>query len=54
MMDDRTYVKHAVEKQKEYLRSGIVFGVNLFITEESSICPLGTDEIQAVIDALLL
>lgn len=53
MMDDRTYVKHAVEKQKEYLRSGIVFGVNLLVTEESSICPLGTDEIQAVINALL-
>ena len=53
MMDDRTYVKYAVEKQKEYLKSGIVLGDNLIVTEESSIYPLGTDEIQIVIKAML-
>ena len=49
MMDASDYVKNAVRKNKNYLKNGIVTGVNLVITEESGVNPLGTDEIREVI-----
>lgn len=53
MMDDRYYVKQAVQKQKEYSKNGIIIGDNLIITEETSNLPLGTDEIQSIISFFL-
>ena len=49
MMDDREYAKHAVQRVKQLSKEGIVIGDNLVITEETQTCPLGTDEIEAVI-----
>ena len=49
MMDDRMYMKHAVQRLKEYAKSGIFVGDNLLITEETSTLPLGTNEIESVI-----
>ncbi len=52
MMDDREYVRNAVKKTKEYTKNGIIAGKNLIITEETTLNPLGTDEINAVIKML--
>lgn len=52
MMDDVRYCLHTVEKIKEYNKSGIVIGDNLIVTEENSMCPLGTGEIERVIKAV--
>lgn len=52
MMDDVGYCLHTVEKIKEYNKSGIVIGDNLIVTEENSMCPLGTGEIERVIKAV--
>lgn len=49
MMDDRDYSRNAVFKNKEYLKAGLVLGNDLVITEETSMLPLGTDEIESVI-----
>lgn len=49
MMDDRIYLKHAVERVKAYGKSGIYAGDNLLLTEETSTMPLGTNEIERVI-----
>lgn len=49
MMDDRTYLKQAVQRIKDYRKSGIYVGDNLLITEETSTIPLGTDEISGII-----
>ncbi len=49
MMDDREYIRHAVLRVKDYQKSGIYLGKNLIITEESSLQPLGTSEIEEVI-----
>lgn len=49
MVDDRMYMKHAVQRLKEYAKSGIFVGDNLLITEETSTLPLGTNEIESVI-----
>lgn len=54
MMDSEDYASHAVFKVKEYLRSGILIGKNLIITEESTANPLGTNEIEAVIAGYFL
>jgi len=51
MMDDRNYARQAVFKLKSMMKNGIVLGDNLIITEETSDNPLGTDEIEMVIDA---
>lgn len=52
MMDDREYARNSIKKIKDYSKCGIIIGVNLFITEETSMNPLGTDEIIAVISAI--
>ena len=49
MMDDRMYLKHAIERVKEYGKSGIYVGDNLLLTEETSTLPLGTNEIERLI-----
>lgn len=49
MMDDPEYANHTVSRIKAYLNNGIIIGKNLIITEETSACPLGTNEIEAVI-----
>lgn len=54
MMDDHDYSRNAVLKNKEYMRSGLILGDNLIITEETSANPLGTDEIDIIIKAYLL
>lgn len=53
MMDDRNYLKHAVQRVKDYRKEGIYVGDNLLITEETSVLPLGTDEILSVIQYFL-
>jgi len=49
MMDDREYVRHSVERIKEYTKNGIIIGDNLITSEESSVMPLGTNEIESII-----
>lgn len=50
MMDDRDYVRHAVVRNRDFLKNGVIPGDNLIITEESSTTPLGTDEIDIMIN----
>ena len=50
MMDDREYVRNTVFKLKSMMKSGIVVGENLIITEETSENPLGTNEIDTMIN----
>lgn len=49
MMDDREYAKHAVQRVKVLAKEGIVLGDNLLLTEETQTNPLGTDEIERII-----
>ena len=53
MMDDKEYAQNSVTRIKLYMRNGIFPGDGLILTEETSITPLGTDEIEAVIKKLL-
>lgn len=53
LMDDREYSKNAVRKMKDYIKNEITTGDNLIITEETSTNPLGTDEINEIINSLL-
>jgi hypothetical protein len=53
MMDDSGYASKAVFKFKKYMQSGIILEKNLIITEETSLNPLGTDEIKVIIKSLL-
>ena len=53
MMDDRGYLKHTVQRIKDYRKDGIYVGDNLIITEETASVPLGTDEIISVIKRFL-
>lgn len=53
MMDDRAYLKHAVQRLKDYRKEEIYLGDNLIITEETTNFPLGTDEIMCVIKHFL-
>ena len=49
MMDDEGYLKHTMQRIKDYIREGIMVGDRLIITEESSFMPLGTDEIKKIV-----
>ena len=49
MMDDREYSRQAVFKMKSMMNSDIILGNNLIITEETSVNPLGTNEIDSII-----
>lgn len=53
MMDDKEYAKNSVARIKLYMKNGYFPGNDLIITEETSITPLGTDEIEAVIKNIL-
>ena len=50
MMDDREYAKQAVFKLKSLMKNGIILGDNLIITEETTANPLGTNEIETIIN----
>lgn len=50
MMDDKEYAKGSVQRMKMLMQNGIFLGQNLVITEETSTNPLGTNEINAVIE----
>lgn len=49
MMDDKEYAKNSVLRVKSLMKEGIFIGDELIISEETSACPLGTDEIKAII-----
>ena len=49
MMDDRDYARHAVNRIKEYMKSGYYLGESLIITEETMSSPLSTDDINNTI-----
>ena len=50
MMDDREYAKHTVLRIRDYQKSNIRLGYNLVISEETNSTPLGTAEINKIID----
>ena len=50
MMDEKDYARNSVSRIKTYLKNGYYLGNDLIITEETSATPLGTDEIDAVIN----
>ena len=50
MMDDRDYARQAVLKMKSMAKNGLFMGRDIIITEETSTNPLGTNEIDAIID----
>lgn len=54
MMDDRDYSRHTVKRIKDLGKCGIILGKNLIITEECSNIPLGTDEIERIINTYLV
>lgn len=43
------YVAHNMLKFNEYKKAGVILGVNLFVTYETSSMPLGTGEIERLI-----
>lgn len=45
MMDSKEYATHSVSRIKQLAKDGVFLGDNLIITEETSVNPLGTDEI---------
>lgn len=51
MMDDIGYARQAVQRIQDYLNSGYCIGKDIIISEETSKTPLGTREIDAIIDA---
>ena len=54
MMDDKDYATRSVLRIKTYMKNGIVIGDELIITEETSANPLGTNEIDGIIDRFCL
>lgn len=52
-MDDMSYVSRNLWKLEEYKGINIQIGINLFLTHESSMNPLGTKEINNIIQWLL-
>lgn len=54
MMDDREYAKAAVIRLKRMEKEGVFLGDNLVITEETSASPLGTEEIEMIINHYFL
>ena len=54
MMDDKEYARNSVSRLKELMREGLFVGNELIITEETSTSPLGTNEIEAIIERFFL
>ena len=50
MMDDRQYSANSVMRIKTLNSNGIIQGFNLIITEETSTGPLGTNEVELMIN----
>ena len=50
MMDDKDYATRSVLRIKTYMKNGIFIGRDLIITEETSANPLGTNEIDGIIN----
>ncbi len=53
MMDEEDYARNSVARIKMMQKNGIVIGKNLIISEETAQCPLGTDEIEYLIEEFL-
>jgi len=53
MMDDKAYAGNSVLRLKTLMKNGIILGQNLIITEEAAASPLGTNEIETVIDIFI-
>lgn len=51
MMDDMGYARHTVQRMQDYLNSGYCIGKDIIISEETSKTPLGTREIEIIINA---
>ncbi len=54
MMDDTDYATRSVLRIKTYMKNGIFIGDELIITEETSANPLGTNEIDGIINEFFL
>ncbi len=54
MMDDPLYAERAIEKLRDYERSGFVLGYDLIITMESKRYPLEDKKLEALFKKLLL
>lgn len=54
LLDDADYVKHNTVKLQNYIRNGIIPGINLICTCENKMHPLSPDLIQRNIDMFLL
>lgn len=52
-MGDMSYVSQNIWKLEEYKKQGIYLGINLFITSESAIAPMGTFEPMQIIREIL-
>ena len=52
-MDDTEYVNRNLWKLEEYRKIDIRLGLNLFLTYESGSNPLGTNEINNVIQSII-
>ena len=50
MMDDDQYFSRAVSKLRQYIRSGLVPGVNLIVTFETMDKPLSVQLVDAIVD----
>ena len=53
-LDDMSYLTRNLWKLDEYKKINIHLGVNLFLTYETSVNPLGTKEIKRVIESVLI
>lgn len=49
LMDEREYARHTVAKIREYGKAGIYLGDQLIISEETSVSPLDTAEVETLI-----
>ena len=49
-MDDDQYFSRAVSKLRQYIRSGLVPGVNLIVTFETMDKPLSVQLVDAIVD----
>lgn len=52
MMDNQEYAQHAVWRIKMLMKEGLRLGDDLIITEETMKSPLGTDEIEQIIESI--
>lgn len=54
MMDDKQYSTASVMRFKAMNKDGIILGMNLIITEETTTSPLGTKEVEMIINKYFL